>query len=278
MAESSEQHQGQPTGDWHTVSQKSVPPVSWDATNKSFVVTLKGVELRKLNDPNTIGVQIQFRPPILYDVRIRKKGSDKWGVGFIVPMSSISFSGYEPDTDYEVQIIQVDASGRQISDAPPVVESFRSIGVGAPSSVVAWSPPRQDTWQLRFTPPSIHCDNTETKVDSWYYRLQNFKQHEDRIDELRVYCEEDGVSLNAKSENDFRDFIISIPFDCSSKFDIVATDSGNLRAVLDDEDKHIGVQFFGDEDCEYVVWSSKIRPDAGRDTLSDMVNRIQGLL
>ena len=127
MADSSKDP-GQPTGDRHSVTQTGVPPVLWDANNKSFVVTLKGVELRKLDDPKVIGGHIHFKPPTLYDVRIREKGSDEWGVGVIIPYSSISFSGYKPDTDYEVQIIQVDASGNAL-DRPPFIERFRSPGV-----------------------------------------------------------------------------------------------------------------------------------------------------
>lgn len=127
MADPTDEREGSGPGDgWHNVSQKGVPPVAWDANNKCFVVTLKGVALHELDDPHAIGVQVQFRPPVLYDVRVREKGSTEWGVGFIVPMNSLGFSGWKPDTDYEVMIRQVDKSGNIVSDSKPYLSGFHS--------------------------------------------------------------------------------------------------------------------------------------------------------
>lgn len=115
-----------PKKGWHNVSQQGVPPVAWDANSKSFVVTLKGVALCELDDPHEIGVQVQFRPPVLYDVRVRERGSTEWGVGFLVPMNSLGFTGWKPDTDYEVRIQQVDESGNIVSDSKPYFSGFHS--------------------------------------------------------------------------------------------------------------------------------------------------------
>ena len=127
MADPTDEREGLGRGEgWRHVSQQSVPPVAWDANNECFVVTLKGVSLRELDDPHAIGVEVQFRPPVLYDVRVREKGSTEWGVGFIVPMNSLGFSGCKLDTDYEVMIRQVDKSGNIVSDSQPCFSGFHS--------------------------------------------------------------------------------------------------------------------------------------------------------
>ena len=54
--------------------QRGVIPVTWDAEKRQFVVALRGFVLQKTPDPEA-GVDICFKPPVLYDVRIRKAGS-----------------------------------------------------------------------------------------------------------------------------------------------------------------------------------------------------------
>lgn len=127
MADPTDEREGSgPREGRHNVSQPGVPPVAWDANNKCFIVTLKGVALRELDDPQAVGVQVQFRPPVLYDVRVREKGSTEWGVGFIVPMNSLGFSGWKPDTDYEVIIQHLDKSGNIVADSKPYLSGFHS--------------------------------------------------------------------------------------------------------------------------------------------------------
>ena len=97
-----------------------------------------------------------------------------------------------------------------------------------------------------------------------------------RITQLKGYCEEDGVALRVKSEDDFWTFIESPELSLSSrKFDVVATDDGNLRAVYDESDVHIGVEFFGDQNCEYVVWSADTPPSGARATMAHTLKLIR---
>ena len=65
-------------------SQKGVIPVTWDGGKRQFVVALRGYTLNKAPGGET-GVDIYFKPPVLYDVRIRKAGSKNWGPGFLAP-------------------------------------------------------------------------------------------------------------------------------------------------------------------------------------------------
>ena len=122
-----------------------------------------------------------------------------------------------------------------------------------------------EPWTTWTSPPTIEFRSETEDVSYEIYSLK------DRIDELRGYCEEEGFSIDATSEIDFWEFVGSVPFYYSMKFDVVATERGNLRASWDDGDKHIGIQFLGDEQCEYVVWASTVRPDAARDKLGTVM-------
>lgn len=103
-------------GPLQTATQKGVIPVSWDASKRQFVVSLRGATVRKSSNLRD-GVNIYFRPPVLYDVRIRKEGCPDWGPGFLCPYSAASFIGLEPDTDYEVEVSSVDESGARLPNS-----------------------------------------------------------------------------------------------------------------------------------------------------------------
>lgn len=125
-------------------------------------------------------------------------------------------------------------------------------------------------------PPAAGAANNK---GFWSVRPSHHVRLESRIKELKGYCEEDGVTLRARSEYDFWTFIESPQLSLSSsKFDVVATDDGNLRAVYDELGVHIGVEFFGDQNCEYVIWSSEKPPTGARATVTHTLELIDSLL
>lgn len=93
--------------------QQGTPPVAWDHKEGRFSLVLNGVTLKETGDPKE-GVRLFFRPPVLYDMRIRQVGSDTWSPGLILPVDSVKLSNLEPDTEYECMVIEVDSQGTQI--------------------------------------------------------------------------------------------------------------------------------------------------------------------
>lgn len=131
----------------------------------------------------------------------------------------------------------------------------------------------------RVIPFSIPEFSPAIEQFEWTARSPRNARLESRITQLKGYCEEDGVALRVKSEDDFWTFIESPELSLSSsKFDVVATDDGNLRAVYDESDVHIGVEFFGDQKCEYVVWSADTPPSGERATMAHTLKLIHSLL
>ena len=113
-------------GALHTATQKGVVPVTWDAGERQFVVALRGVVLQESSNPKS-GVDIFFKPQVLYDVRIRKAGSQDWGPGYLAPYSAATFIGLEPDTEYEVQVSPVDSSGTPVPDLSIMTNRFHTL-------------------------------------------------------------------------------------------------------------------------------------------------------
>ena len=107
-------------------TQKGVIPVTWDAEKNQFTIALRGFVIKKTYDSAT-GVDIYFKPPVLYDVRVRKVGALDWGPGFRSPYSTTTFVGLEPDTDYEVQVTPVDESGNPVPDSPTLRYEFHTV-------------------------------------------------------------------------------------------------------------------------------------------------------
>ena len=110
--------------DWHTMSQKSILPVAWDGDKREYFVALKGVLMMRSRNPDD-SIEMSFKPPVLYDVRLRKKG-EEWGPGFLVPYNQATFVGLEPNTEYEGVATPVDESGKHLSDLPPQTTNFRT--------------------------------------------------------------------------------------------------------------------------------------------------------
>lgn len=155
------------------------------------------------------------------------------------------------------------------------------------SSAVAtaeWEPSASE-WKTTTATPSTRVipfsipEPTPTIAQfEWSARSAHNAGLESRVRQLKDYCEEDGIRLRVKSKDDFWTFIESPQLSRSSKFDVVATDDGNLRAIYDENGVHIGVEFFGDQYCEYVVWSADTPPTGARTTVAHALKLIQSLL
>ena len=150
------------------------------------------------------------------------------------------------------------------------------------SSAIAtaeWEP-SADEWETttaRMVPFSI--PESFPEQFKWTARSPHDAGLESRIKQLKGYCEEDGVTLRVKSEGDFWTFMESPELSFfPSKFDVVATDDGNLRAMYDESDVHLAVEFFGDRNCEYVVWSADTPPTGARATMAHTLKLIHSLL
>ena len=98
--------------------------MKWDAVNKRFSISLHGVAFKEIPGAQT---HVVFDPPHLYDIRIRKKGSDHSFLGFLSPSSSAIFVGVDSGSEYEVQTQIVDAkTGDPLPDHPPEVQTLRA--------------------------------------------------------------------------------------------------------------------------------------------------------
>ena len=90
-----------------------------------------------------------------------------------------------------------------------------------------------------------------------------YKAYEDRIDFLKKEAEIEGISFNKESESDFWSFIKSIPF--IKKGSLFLEDSGNLRAVWKDGNRnHLGLQFYGNDWMQYVIFKHYTEKEIGR--------------
>ena len=87
----------------YKTSQKR-PPVSWNATTKTFNIFLEGI-LRDLGikgkDNN---LEIKFTAPITYLARIREAGTENWIIGIETPLTSCKFYDLKPNTEYEFEV------------------------------------------------------------------------------------------------------------------------------------------------------------------------------
>lgn len=107
----------------------------------------------------------------------------------------------------------------------------------------------------------------------------NFNAYRVRIEMLKGAAEDERIVFNDTSEQDFWEFMRSIPY--TLKADIIVTDSGNLRAVWrGDGVKHVGLQFLGGRWIEYVMWtrrtgSMNTSTKAGRDTFEGVKEQIR---
>ncbi len=103
--------------------------------------------------------------------------------------------------------------------------------------------------------------------------------YRERIEELREYGEEDGVTISPASEKDFWAFVKSLP--ATRKGSLVLMDNGNLRAVWrGGKENHLGLQFLGGRMVEYVIFkrrsrAKKVSRVAGTDTFNGIKKQIE---
>lgn len=85
----------------------------------------------------------------------------------------------------------------------------------------------------------------------------NRKKYADRIETLRSLGKEDGIDLNPESEQDFMRFLDFVPSILEG--DLILLENGDLRAIWDDElGAHIGLQFQGSGEVQYVIFSRRL--------------------
>ena len=84
---------------WSTRTQAK-PPVLWDGNTKTFSISLSG--LRDLGAKDTL--EAEWKPPLMYVVRIRESNGGNWSVGFETPLTACGFVDLKPDTEYEVEV------------------------------------------------------------------------------------------------------------------------------------------------------------------------------
>ena len=101
-----------------TVTQ-DVPSISWDPSECSFQVTLMGIQARNVDDPKQ-GYKLHMPMPVLYDIRVRRVGSENWLLGVILPFSGVEFSGLEPGAEYEIQTTVLSRDKKPLQD--PVIQ------------------------------------------------------------------------------------------------------------------------------------------------------------
>ena len=72
-------------------------------------------------------LEVDVTPKVTYVVRVRESGSGKWLVGVETPLTSCTFIGLKPDTEYEMELRAKNAAG----ESSPAVASFRTDATGA---------------------------------------------------------------------------------------------------------------------------------------------------
>ena len=82
--------------------------------------------------------------------------------------------------------------------------------------------------------------------------LQLPGQYDDRLEELREAAGYEGLALNEKSLDDFRDFISTAPV-AMKRPNLALIDDGDIRASWRAGDRRLAVQFFGNGTVEYVL-------------------------
>lgn len=113
-----------PSSQRGTFRQQGILPVKWDAVSKQFTIALHGVALEEIPGAET---RIVFNPPHLYDIRIRRKGTDSPLLGFLSPSSSAVFVGVESGAEYEVVTQAVDAkTGDPLPGHEPDTQTLRA--------------------------------------------------------------------------------------------------------------------------------------------------------
>ena len=86
--------------------RSAIPTLEWDGTQVSVELpNRRGNILRARWQPSTVSV-----------IRIRPIGSKEWSPGFETPLNHCTFTGLEPDTEYEIQLTHKDAAGEGLPE------------------------------------------------------------------------------------------------------------------------------------------------------------------
>ena len=106
-------------------------------------------------------------------------------------------------------------------------------------------------------PPTIRRVPVAAKDDDVIRVTQELRQtYSERIDELREYGMEDGISLDAVSEMDFWTFVEYSSF--TRQAGLAMMDNGNLRAVWKGTDSsHLALHFLGGQLVRYVIFKRR---------------------
>ena len=121
------------------------------------------------------------------------------------------------------------------------------------------------------------ANSTETTEQA----IQTQEAYRQRISDLREYGAEDGLTINPVSEAALWQFVNSHPHWRKDMTELLP--NGNLRAVWKDgQGGHLGLQFFGGTDVEYVLFQprpeeGKVHREAGLDTFDGIDRRVSSL-
>ena len=152
--------------------------------------------------------------------------------------------------------------------------------------------PRRITWIAKRHSSIVAQSAQDEHRDVWLKILYSFARmsaergaidsaldaYSSRIAYLKDEATHDGYELNESSEDDFKQFVRSMPY--LRKGDLVLMDNGNLRAIWkDDRSGRLGLQFLGGNMVQYVIFwrrhaDREISRVAGRDSLEGIVRQI----
>ena len=71
------------------------PPVEWNG--KAYTICVPGEAPGKW-------MEFSVTPRITYVIRVRELGTSEWILGIETPLTTCSFVGLKPDTDYEMEV------------------------------------------------------------------------------------------------------------------------------------------------------------------------------
>ena len=102
--------------------------------------------------------------------------------------------------------------------------------------------------------------------------------YDKRIETLRGYAAEEGISVNETSVEAFRQFVEVVVH--STKALLIVMDNGNLRAVWKEDGSHLGLQFLGGQQVQYVVFKQiglgrEVNRLSGRHSFAGMVELVK---
>ncbi len=72
-------------------------------------------------------MEVDVTPQVTYLVRVRELGSEAWLVGVETPLTSCTFIGLKPDTEYEMEVRAKNTAGQ----SAPTVARCRTDAAGA---------------------------------------------------------------------------------------------------------------------------------------------------